>query len=164
MTQEVGIVGVGTRAEMLSRLLSVSGRAAVAWPGPKGGMTHRQIKAAKARMRDLGVKMVTRPDLLAKRSRLILLALPAITMRDACVGLGDHLAGYHRLVHTMHGLEPETGRRGSEIIQQETPVRQVGAMVGPVFGAQHDDGQPNAAVIGSRFPALIAQMQSTLED
>ena len=162
MRDEVGLVGLGARVEMLAHLLGRSGRRSVLWPGPKGAMSAEQIREARARLKGLGVKVVNGPDAVASRTRLIALALPASLMREASSTLGDHLQGYHRLVHTMHGLEPSSGKRGSEILQEETPVRQLGALVGPLFTAAHLDEKPGAALVGSSFPALISDVQGAL--
>jgi glycerol-3-phosphate dehydrogenase (NAD(P)+) len=50
----------------------------------------------------------------------------------------------------------------SEIVMQETCVRQVGSLGGPAYVEDLGRGSPGAAVIGSRFESVIARVQGVL--
>lgn len=156
MSYEVGLVGSGPRVEMLGRLLLRAERRAVVWPGLQPGPA---LEEARGRLTALGLEVVDGPQEVARRARLAILAVTARELRPLARQLGDHLQGYHCVVHLTHGLEPESGLRCSEVLREETPTRKIGALVGPIDAVEMVDGKPGAAVVGSRFPEVIAAMQ-----
>lgn len=147
---EVGIAGIGPRVDMLARLCQRNGHNAWVWP---------ERPEDAERLQETGAMLVDKPQELAQRARLIFVAVPSWRLVEVAHQLGDSLQGSHRLVHTVHGLDVETGLRPSEILRRETPVRQVAALLGTVQAPDHLDSQPGAALISSRFPSLIQEVQ-----
>lgn len=98
-------------------------------------------------------------------ARLILVAVPSAMARTVARDLGDHLNGAHILVHGIRGLAGDDLLTVSEILQQETPARRVGALGGPVQAGELAEGQPSAIVVGSAFvdvqDAVVAALQGT---
>lgn len=90
------------------------------------------------------------------RSRLIVVAAPSTVVREVLRGLGDHLDGAHLLVHGIRGLGRDRLETVSDIIRDETPVRRVGALGGPVQARELAHGRPSAMVCGSHYPEVIA--------
>ncbi len=158
MAHEVGLTGLGDRVETLAQMLARAERKALVWPGEVSRRT-RAYRDARDTLKGYGAEIAAEPQELAERARLIVVASGARRLRSVAARLGEHLQGHHRIVHTAHGLEPETGLRGSEVLLEETPTRQVGALVGPTWSSAHLAGKPTAAVVSSRFPAVIAEVQ-----
>ncbi len=93
----------------------------------------------------------------AARARLIVLAVPSEVVRDVLRILGDHVDGSHFIVHGIRGL----GSGGaletvSDIVREETPVRRIGALGGPVQATELTHKRPSTMVVGSRFPEVVA--------
>ena len=98
-------------------------------------------------------------------ARLILIAVPSKLARPIARDLGDHLTGAHILVHGIRGLSGDELLTVSEILQQETPVRRLGALGGPVQAGELAEGRPSAMVVGSAFvdvqDAVVQALQGT---
>jgi glycerol-3-phosphate dehydrogenase (NAD(P)+) len=89
------------------------------------------------------------------RAPLVVLAVPSPVVRPVLVALGDHLTGQHLVVHGIRGLGVESLETVSDIVRDETAVRRVGALGGPVQAAELIRARPSAMIIGSRYPEVI---------
>jgi glycerol-3-phosphate dehydrogenase (NAD(P)+) len=155
----VGVVGAGAWAQMIAQLLRANKRPVALWPG--AGVPPAALADAQRTLAAPGVTVHAAPSALTE-ARLIFLAMPAWQLRASTIALADHLRGYHRLIHTARGLEGSTLLRASELLRAETPVRQLGALVGPLHPDLHAAGLPGVCVVGSAFPELIKDAQSAL--
>jgi len=97
------------------------------------------------------------------RSHVIVLAVPSTAARSVLRALGDHLHGGHLLVHGIRGLGQEHLETVSDIVREETPVRRLGALGGPVQADELQRGRPSAMVCGSRYPEVIAAITSAFQ-
>jgi glycerol-3-phosphate dehydrogenase (NAD(P)+) len=97
------------------------------------------------------------------RARLVVIAVPSIVVRPVLRSLGDHLDGAHLVVHGIRGLGSEHLETVSDIVREETAVRRIGALGGPVQAAELADGRPSAMVCGSRFPEVIAAVSAAFQ-
>jgi glycerol-3-phosphate dehydrogenase (NAD(P)+) len=86
---------------------------------------------------------------------LVLAVIPSQALRDVCRNAGALLRPDHLVVHATKGLEVGTHRRMSEILLEETCVRQIGVLAGPNIAAEIARGQPAGTVIASPFPRLV---------
>lgn len=86
---------------------------------------------------------------------LVVLAVPSSVVRPVLGALGDHLTGQHLVVHGIRGLGTESLETVSDIVRDETAVRRVGALGGPVQAAELIRARPSAMIIGSRYPEVI---------
>ena len=107
---------------------------------------------------DLGGIEVTEDVAQLARARLILLAVPSPKVRGIARRLGDVLDGSHMVVHGVRGLSGDDLRTISEVIRQETPARQLGALGGPVQAVELNEGRASAMVVASEF----ARVQQTV--
>lgn len=97
------------------------------------------------------------------RARLLVLAVPSTAARTALRALGDHLDGSHLVIHGVRGLEGEALKTVSDLVREETPVRRVGALGGPVQADELTRGRPSAMICGSRFPEVHAAVTAAFE-
>ena len=102
-----------------------------------------------------GGVMVTVDYAEVARAPLVVLAVPSSVVRPVLVALGDHLTGQHLVVHGIRGLGLESLETVSDIVRDETAVRRVGALGGPVQAAELIRARPSAMIIGSRYPEVI---------
>ncbi len=97
-------------------------------------------------------------------SPLIIMATPSMHARTIARALGDHLDGSHLVVHGIRGLSGDELLTISQILAEETPVRRLGALGGPVQAVELSHGQPSAMVVASAFPdvcrAVVGGLQS----
>lgn len=94
--------------------------------------------------------------------RLLFFCAPAAHARPLLRQLGDVVDGGHLLVHVARGLESPAGRPVSEIVREETPIRRVGVLAGPLVPAELAAALPSAIVVASRFPEVPKAAQEAL--
>jgi glycerol-3-phosphate dehydrogenase (NAD(P)+) len=85
---------------------------------------------------------------------LVIVAVPSSLARPIARTLGDHLTGRHLVVHGIRGLGGDELATISQILRDETPVRRLGALGGPVQARELSEGRPSAMVVGSEFPEV----------
>jgi glycerol-3-phosphate dehydrogenase (NAD(P)+) len=146
MSLEVGIVGGGPWGNALARAVARTENHVTL-------LTRRPTKETRL------IKLTDQyADL--TQCRLIVLAVPTTVVREVARALGDHLDGSHLLVHAIRGLAPEESdgslRTVSDILREETPVRRMGALGGPVQVDELHHGTASALVVGSSYPEVVA--------
>ena len=122
----VSVVGEGELAEMLLGLVQAAGNAASILPEEVEGV-----------------------ELVVRHSDLLLYAGAPENLRAHLGRLRPGPA--NRLVLACRGLDPETGKRLSEVVVSETACLRVGALAGPLIPAELRRGSPGAAVVASPF-------------
>lgn len=94
--------------------------------------------------------------------KLILIAVPSHALREIAYELGNHLDGSHMLVHGIKGLEPETFKRMSAILKEETPCKRIGVISGPNLAEEIIKGHPSATVVASNYADVIESASAAL--
>lgn len=84
-------------------------------------------------------------------ARLLVIAVPSNVVRQVARQLGDHLDGAHLVVHGIRGLGTENLETISDVLRDETPVRRLGALGGPVQASDLQKGLASAMIVGSHF-------------
>lgn len=140
MSASVGVLGGGPWGHALALAASRTGASVALF-------SRRATDAAP------GVRLTTDFAELA-RARLIVVAVPTQVVRDVARQLAPHLDGSFLLVHGVRGLSGSTLATVSDILRDETPVRRLGALGGPVQVDELEGGRPSALVCGSRFPEV----------
>jgi glycerol-3-phosphate dehydrogenase (NAD(P)+) len=96
-------------------------------------------------------------------SELVVVVVPSAAVREVMRAAAPHLRPSHRLVIATKGLEAETHRRMSEVVQEESCVRQLAVLAGPNIAPEIRRGLPAASVVATRFPMLEAELRRLLE-
>jgi glycerol-3-phosphate dehydrogenase (NAD(P)+) len=96
------------------------------------------------------------------KAKIIIMAVPSHQAESAARQLGDHLNGNHFLIHGIRGLSGEGLTTVSQILRQETPVRRIGALGGPVQPDELSEGRPSAMVVASAFSDVRSAMAELL--
>jgi glycerol-3-phosphate dehydrogenase (NAD(P)+) len=107
------------------------------------------------------VRVTSELSVLAESS-LIIVAVPSKLARTIARDLGDHLTGAHLLVHGIRGLTGDDLQTISQILREETPVRRLGALGGPVQASELNEGRPSAMVVGSEFADVTDAVRKAL--
>ncbi|NUP14306.1 MAG: NAD(P)-binding domain-containing protein [Polyangiaceae bacterium] len=156
MTLKVGVVGGGPWGIALARAVARTG-ADVTMHTRREAKDGRLIKITQ-RYEDIG------------RCQLIVLAVPSNVVREVARGIGDHLDGSHLIVHGIRGLAPidmhlpgetpadkaDALHTVSDVLREETPVRRLGALGGPVQADELHHGTASALVVGSHYPEVTS--------
>jgi glycerol-3-phosphate dehydrogenase (NAD(P)+) len=109
-----------------------------------------------------GIELTADSGQLGARCTLVIFAVPSDAARAAAASLGGAVDGSHLVVHAVRGLSDEGLLPVSEIVRQETPVRRVGALAGPVLADELLHGEPAAMVTASRYPEVVDAVQQAL--
>jgi glycerol-3-phosphate dehydrogenase (NAD(P)+) len=94
--------------------------------------------------------------------RLIIPVIPSSSFRAFTRAYSPFARGDHFLVHGTKGLEPQTHKRMSEVLLEETCCIRVGALSGPNLAMELARGQPGATVVSSRFDEVIEASMTAL--
>jgi len=78
-------------------------------------------------------------------------------VRNRARVLGECIDGRHFLVHAIAALEADSNRRVSEVLREETPARQIGALAGPALPFDLVERQVASMVVASQFEAVVAE-------
>ena len=96
------------------------------------------------------------------KSPLIIMAVPSDAARPVARNMGDHLDGSHLVVHGIRGLSGEELNTISQIVREETPVKRLGALGGPVQAGELNEGRPSAMIVGSAFSDVTHAVKQAL--
>lgn len=163
----VAVLGGGAWGTMLAQLLSYNNPRVLQWVRDRAVReeisTHRTHTRALSGL-TLSTRIEPRADILevAKSATVLVIAVPSRSFRDVVRQLGDVVQGDQVIIWGTKGLDENSGLRMSEIVAEETCVRQLGALCGPAYADELKLGQPGALVIGSRFEWVVKHVQTLL--
>ncbi len=146
---KIGIVGGGPWGVALARAAARAGSEVALF-------SRREVKESRL------IRVTASYEEIAQ-NKLLVVAAPSSAVREVARALGDHLDGSHLVVHGIRGLAPLDTSRGqedslstvSDVLREETPVRRLGALGGPVQADELHHGTASALVVGSRYPEVV---------
>ena len=112
---------------------------------------------------DLQILGELKPALM--ESEVVFLASPIKGLRDLCQCISNCLESAHQLdtvIALCKGLEPNTGKRASTVIQEELPHLQCGTLSGPSFASELASGLPTAITFACE--TIVNRHQHMLEE
>jgi glycerol-3-phosphate dehydrogenase (NAD(P)+) len=161
----LGVIGAGAFGTALANLVAGRGRD-VALYAEDDAVAH-EINDRRTNERRLpgvtlaaGVTASTDLGAVARRSRLLVLAMPSPRVADVVCALGAVTTGRHLLVHAIGA--PVVGRAVSELVRTETAVKRVGVLAGPALARDLAERRPCAVVVASPFDDVGAATRATL--
>jgi glycerol-3-phosphate dehydrogenase (NAD(P)+) len=141
------ILGGGTLGRAVAHILQKGGLSPRIW-------SRSEKTRAKAR-KSLGAEAVV--DTLeeaAAEAAAVLLAIPAPALREVCRAFGEVARGDQIVIHACRGVTEEF-KLPHQVIREETCVRKVGVLGGPLHATELASGRPLAVVLASRFDETI---------
>jgi glycerol-3-phosphate dehydrogenase (NAD(P)+) len=87
--------------------------------------------------------------------RLVLLDCAPDALADTIAAIADRLDGNHLVVHCVRG-------EAWHAIHDNTAVRRIGVLAGPLDAAELRAGRPSAAVVASRHPEVVEEFATAL--
>lgn len=151
----VGVIGGGAFGHALAKVARQRGTNVVLW-------SRREVELPE------GVRRAGSLAELASAAPLLFFCVPAAHARSVLRALGDHVDGGSLIVHAARGLEEHaeggatSSKTVSQIVRDETVVRRVGVIAGPLVPSELELGLPSAIVVASRYPEVRAAAQAAL--
>lgn len=102
------------------------------------------------------------PKEVADQCTLLFVTISDYLLNQVAALLGEHLDGAHMLVHATHSLYGDTLQRGTQVLEENTCVKQLGVLAGPIHMSELLAAKPNVALIASEFPGVIERAREAL--
>jgi glycerol-3-phosphate dehydrogenase (NAD(P)+) len=102
-------------------------------------------------------------DEAVRGATLLFIVIPSQAFRLVCTQIGGLVTPAQLAVHATKGLELSTYKRMTEIMLEETCLRQIGVLSGPNIAREMCEGKPAGTVIASRFPRVIEVARNYLK-
>ena len=105
------------------------------------------------------------PETALHGAGMVILAVPCSSFRDNVRLFRSAIAGEPIVLSVSKGLEMETGRRMSQVLEEELPDRllpRVCVLSGPNLALEIVEGKPASTVVASRQPSVSTEAQRVL--
>lgn len=163
----VAVLGAGNWGTTLAHLVGTNGNATRLWtrdPAQRDQINRDRTNPYAVPGLVIAGAVTATTDLAeaVTNAELVLVAIPSQAFREVCREAGGVLRPDHLVVHGTKGLEIGTHRRMSEILLEETCVRQIGVLSGPNIATEVARGQPSGTVVASPFPRLVETARRAL--
>ncbi len=158
-----GVIGGGRWGVTLAHVVASHGNPTRLWCADSKRAGHLQRNRSLKKLVPELLKLHADVDITAELADVVdgchtlILACSAEVTREWANRLGRHVDGSHVVLHAVRGLEPGTLKRASRVLREETCVRKVGALAGPVLVEELLAGRPNAFVCATRYPEALAR-------
>ncbi|MEO8876813.1 MAG: NAD(P)H-dependent glycerol-3-phosphate dehydrogenase [Polyangiaceae bacterium] len=167
MTKPVAVLGAGNWGTTLAHLIASNGCRVLLFTRDRTQCD--EINRDRTNHRaglDLrispGVCAVTDLGDAVSETELLLIAVPSQSFRDVCRAAASVVRPEQLVIHCAKGLELETHRRMSEVLLEETCLRQIGVLAGPNIASEIAQGKPAGTTIASSFPRVVEAGRSAL--
>lgn len=138
----VGVVGGGSFGLGLARAAERVGNEAIIHSRRSAAVPRSERVRGTSELRDLAA------------CDLIIVAVPSTHVRDVARTLGNHVDGRHVVVHVSRGLVGDDLRTVTQVLREETAVRRLGCLAGPLHARALIEGTPGGGIVGSTFPEV----------
>jgi glycerol-3-phosphate dehydrogenase (NAD(P)+) len=168
MTQQqpIAVLGGGSFGTAVANLLAANGHRVVQWMrDPEQAETIRVNRENPRYLKGIkvldGVQAVTDLQATLQGSQLVFVALPSSALRGVLTPHVDLLAG-KLLVSLTKGIEADTFKLMSEILQDIAPAARIGVLSGPNLAREIAEHALTATVVASEDEDLCQQVQAAL--
>ena len=163
----VAVLGAGNWGSTLAHVIASNGHSVQLWTrDPSQADEINQRRRSEHTLPGLslapGVHAVLSLDDALADSVLVFLVVPSQAFRGVCRELAKRVRPEHVVVHGTKGLEAESHLRMSQVLLEETCIRQFGVLSGPNIAAEIAQGKPAGSVIATRFPRVATLVRKLL--
>ncbi len=152
----IGVVGAGAWGTALAILANRAGARATLWvrnPLVAEAIEKRRVNAVHLPEVFIDPAIHIARDLMAlKECSVLILAVPAQSMRAACIALSDLVAATTPLVLATKGIERGSLMLMSEVVQSILPQNPLLVLSGPNFAREAAEGLPTASALATHHP------------
>lgn len=167
-TSTVAVLGAGNWGTTLAQRMAMNGHRVLLWTRDdslRDAINERRFNDRFLPGIELHplVRAVSDPGAALATAGLVFVAIPSQAFRAVCREARSIFRPEHLVVHGTKGLEVASHRRMSEILIEETCVRQLGVLAGPNIAAEVARGLPCGTVVASPFPRVVERARRALE-
>ncbi len=164
----ITVLGAGNWGTTVAQLCAQNGHAVTLWsrdPERCAEINRKHTNTRSLRQVSLDPTIVAVHDLAqgVSAADLIFILLPSQALRELCRRFGEVARPEHLVVHGIKGLEIDSHARMSQILREETCVRQIGVLAGPNIATEIAHGKLAGTVVATPFPALASLVRTALE-
>lgn len=164
---KIAVLGAGSWGTTVAQLIARADRDVVLWGRDQEVVD--QINQERINRRYLdgfelheGLKATTDLEASAQHAEYIVMVLPSQAFRAVCRQIAPILDPAQAVFHATKGVERETYARMSQILLEETCIRQYGVISGPNIAREIMEDKPAGTVVASPFPRLVEAARSFL--
>ncbi len=161
---KIGIIGAGTWAMALARMLSNDGHEIVVWSA-----LHEEIDELNRTRRQKNLPNMKIPDAVeftkdlrevCKDKDIVLFAVPSVFVRDVSKRTAAFVSDGQIITNVAKGIEPDTLLTMSEIISLEIPQAKVVALSGPTHAEEVANDLPTTIVAAHEDISIAEKVQT----
>jgi glycerol-3-phosphate dehydrogenase (NAD(P)+) len=158
---QVAVLGAGNWGTTLAHLIAINGHEVRLLTHTEEASheineEHRNHRFAPTLQIHPAVSASHRHEEVIDGAQLVLIAIPSQSFREVCRAAEAFLSPDQFVIHATKGLEGGTHRRMSEVILEETCLRQIGVLSGPNIATEIAAGKLAGTVIASHFPHVVS--------
>jgi glycerol-3-phosphate dehydrogenase (NAD(P)+) len=165
-SRHIGILGGGAWGTALAIVATRAGRPVMLWARDAGtveAINGRHENPAYLPGIALDPAIVATSDIAeAAAAGVVILAVPAQTVRAVATLAAPHIAAGTPLVISAKGLERSSARRMSEVVAEAAPDAVAAVLSGPSFASDVARGLPTAVTVAAADEALALELCRTL--
>lgn len=164
MKYDICFLGAGSFGTSLSIMLASHGKKVVLWDRNESLVNNINLNRENSRY----LKGVNIPKLVdascnfeyaIKESTFIVISVPSHIIRLMCKNIKKFAAHDQIIVNIAKGIEEETGKRLSEVIQEELPYNKVVVLSGPSHAEEVAKDIPTTVVVSSKDMEAAKKVQ-----
>lgn len=164
----VSVLGAGNWGTTIAHLIGCNGFAVKLWarnPNLAAEINEQRSNTTYLRGLSLSTRIHATADLreAVHDVDLLFVVIPSQAFRSVCDQIGELVRPWQLAVHATKGLELQTYKRMTEIMLEETCLRQIGVLSGPNIAREMCEGKPAGTVVASRFPRVIDSARAVLK-
>ena len=162
----IGVIGGGAWGTALAQVLAAGGRDVLLWARESDVVASINVKHENPTFLsgiklDKTLKATDDIHEVAKRD-IVLLVTPAQHMRTTLQTIKEDLQNGNTLVLCSKGIELDTGKLLTTLVDEEVPGTPVAVLTGPTFAREIAAGMPGAVTIGVKDEDLGKEIQQAL--
>ena len=167
MKRPIGVLGTGSFGTVVTGLLLLKKNPVLLWDIDEDVLSELTRSGENKRYLP-GYKLPSLPETtssleeICRRCDILFSVLPAKAVRSVMRKLGDYVQAHQIVVSCTKGLESDTLKRMTQVIEEETPLKKIGALSGPNLAREIATGSPSTAVIASFLNEVIEEIHGAL--
>lgn len=164
--QKISIIGAGAWGTALAQSLAAKGMPVTLWAREDAlaqTINSTQENAVYLSGIPLSTQITATGDLMqAAKSEILLIACPAQYMRTLLGRLKTAITNSHALILCSKGIELDSGKMMSDIVQEILPGITFAVLTGPNFAHEIARGQPAATTLACTDPVSAQHLQEAV--
>lgn len=164
---KIAVIGAGSWGTALSMVLADNDFEVALWARrPEQAREVNEQHTNEKYLPGIGlppaIKASTSLEEVVRDTKYILLVLPTASIRNTCRELLPFITDEHVIIHSSKGIELDTFKRISEIIQEEIPAQKCKGVVvlsGPSHAEEVSKRYPTTVVVASEQMPLAEEVQ-----